>query len=77
MLINIFALKLNAISFLFSFSFKLAVFFGGLALFIALYLIVWCSYIKGVSADDWETYNKFAIPLATATGLLSGIWYIF
>ena len=41
---------------------------------IALYLIVWCSYLKGVHSDDWENYNPFAIPLATGFGVVSGIW---
>ena len=54
----------------------MAVFFGGLSMIVAVYLIVWCSYLKGISADDWETYNPYAIPIATGCGVISGLWYI-
>ena len=65
---------INLLKFFFRLSFKLALLFGGFALAVAMYLIIWCSYIKGVSPDDWEAYNAYAIPIATAAGLLSGLW---
>jgi len=31
--------------------------------------------IKKLDSDDWETYAPYGIPAATASGVLSGIWY--
>lgn len=41
---------------------------------IAAFLIVWLSFIKKVHSDDWERLYPSAIPLATASSIMSGIF---
>ena len=58
----------------FRISYLMAILSGGLSIAVAAYLIVWCSYIQGISSDDWETTHPYMIPIATGCGLLSGVW---
>lgn len=44
---------------------------------IFLYLIVWCSWIKGIDSDDWETHAPYSIPVATFSGVVSSICWLF
>lgn len=51
--------------------------FTGLISVIFLYLIFWCSWIKGIHSDNWETYSPYSIPIATFCGVSSSFcWFI-
>ena len=39
---------------------------------IGCYLIVYCSYIKGIT--DWEMHHPYLIPIATASFIAGFIW---
>ena len=45
-------------------------------LLIFSYLIVWCSWIKGIHSDSWEVYSPYSIPVATLSGVVSSICWI-
>ncbi|XP_048747332.1 transmembrane protein 128-like [Ostrea edulis] len=40
---------------------------------IAAFLIVYITYIKKVSTDDWETHYPAAIPIATGSFIIGGV----
>ncbi|XP_019620726.1 PREDICTED: transmembrane protein 128-like [Branchiostoma belcheri] len=45
----------------------------GLNVGIGAFLIVWLSWIKGVSTDEWEKRYPSAIPTATASFIIGGL----
>ncbi|XP_078598923.1 transmembrane protein 128-like [Branchiostoma floridae x Branchiostoma japonicum] len=45
----------------------------GLNVVIGGFLIVWLSWIKGVSTDEWEKLYPSAIPTATASFIIGGL----
>ncbi|XP_071090062.1 transmembrane protein 128-like [Haliotis cracherodii] len=45
----------------------------GINICIAMFLVVYLSYIKKISADDWERHYPALIPIATAAFIFGGI----
>lgn len=41
---------------------------------IGAFLIVYITYIKKVSSDDWETHYPAAIPIATGSFIMGAVW---
>ena len=41
---------------------------------IAFFLIVYLSWIKKMSSDDWEKNYPCAIPVATGAFIMGGVW---
>ena len=44
---------------------------------IAAFLIIYLSWVKKVSSDDWEKTCPTAIPIATGTFIMGGVWYVY
>ena len=44
---------------------------------IAAFLIIYLSWVKKVSSDDWEKTCPTAIPIATGAFIMGGVWYVF
>jgi len=50
-----------------------AVCLASVTVLIAAYFIIWCSYVKSMSSDDWEVHQPYFIPIATLSFILASI----
>ncbi|XP_006815234.2 transmembrane protein 128-like [Saccoglossus kowalevskii] len=53
--------------------FNIGVVLIGVNVFIGIYFVVVCSWIRKISSDDWEKHFPFAIPFATACFALGSL----
>ena len=68
---------LNICQFIFRSWFYIGVALIGITFAIGFFLIVYLSWIKKVSTDDWELQYPAAIPVATGSFAFGSFWLVF
>ncbi|CAD5119922.1 DgyrCDS8501 [Dimorphilus gyrociliatus] len=58
------------------FYFNIAIFLFGVMISIAIFLIVWVTYIQKRTSDQWEKLHPYAIPTATACATIGSLWFV-